>query len=657
MPRMRTGDSVDSLLPLFTPHASGWSVPSVQNPFRYHPFQRSSAPASLVLALLLGGGCGPADAPPDGAAGAATNGVPVPMRALAGHDVLVITLDTVRADHLGCYGHETAETPILDGLAARGVRFADAVTPVPITLPAHASIFTGLLPPTHAVRLNGAHRLDPDATTLAELLGEAGYATGAVIAASVLESSRGLAQGFDHYDDAIRGRRSAERPASEVTDRALAWVRQRNPERPYFLWAHYFDAHDPYTPPARFGARFPDAPYDGEIAYVDAEIGRLLAGIEALGRDRAPLIVVIADHGEGLGEHGERTHAHLIYESTVHVPFILVPGDRITRARVVDDRVVSAVDVTPTILDLVGIASPGDLDGRSLVDDRPHGPPPEDRRVYVETLWPHLMHGWAPIRALRRHRDKYTDAPFPEYHDLADDPDETTNLLAGEAPPSISEMPPEAAELRVELEALVASHAAPDAPEAMDEETIARLQSLGYVMGEGTAPSAPQVVEPVPLQEMIVRWQARHDEILASAELQRQNMIESQLRTVALDPSDPYAHHSLGLAYMMARRWEDARSSFSQAVALDSAAVESWLRLAECRGALDDWDGFGEAWERARALDPEDHRLYVLDGRRRMAQGDRAGAATAFERALALAPDDQRPAVQRYLQRARAPRP
>lgn len=631
-------------------------MPSLQTPFKALSFRRSMASWSLGVALATGVACGPADGPGETAPGAATNGVPVPPHAFDGHDVLLLTLDTVRADHLGCYGHADAETPILDGLAARGVRFADAITPVPITLPAHASILTGLLPPSHAVRLNGAHRLDPDAITLAEILGRAGYATGAVVAATVLESSRGLDQGFDHYDDAISGARSAERPASEVTDRALAWVRERSPDRPYLLWAHYFDAHDPYAPPARYATRFPDAPYDGEIAYVDAEIGRLLDGIDALGRERAPVIVVVADHGEGLGEHGERTHAHLIYESTVHIPFIVVPGDRLTEGRVVDDRVVSSVDVTPTVLDLLGVSIPGGLDGRSLVDDRPHAPPSGDRRVYVETLWPHLMHGWAPIRGLRRHRDKYTDAPFPEYYDLDDDPDERANLLAGDEPPSISEMPRDAAELRVELETLVAGHAAPDAPEAMDEETVARLQSLGYVMGDGTAPSAPQVVEPVPLQEMIVRWQKRHDEILSSADLQRQNMIDSQLRTVALDPSDPYAHHSLGLAYMMARRWDDARTSFSQAVALDSSAVESWLRLAECRGALDDWDGFGEAWEKARALAPDDHRLYVLDGRRRMARGDRAGATAAFERALALAPDDQRPTVARYLERARAPR-
>jgi arylsulfatase A-like enzyme len=608
-----------------------------------------------ILGLVaLAAGCTPGGPDDPGHPGAPTNGIPLPPRALSGHDVILITLDTVRADRLGCYGYDGAATPVLDGLAARGVRFTDAVTPVPITLPAHASILTGLLPPAHAVRLNGAHRLGPDATTLAELLRDAGYATGAVIAASVLEGSRGLDQGFDHYDDDIAGARSAERPAGEVTDRALTWLGGRATDRPVFLWVHYFDAHDPYQPPPPYAERFAGSPYDGEIAHVDAEIGRLLDGLAALGRPTTPLIVVTADHGEGLGEHGERTHAHLVYESTVHVPFIVVPGDRVTSPRVVDDRVVSLVDVAPTILTLLGRPVPEGLDGRSLVDDRPHSPPTEDRQVYVETLWPHLMHGWAPIRALRRHGDKYTDAPFPEYYDLSRDPDETTNLIAGAAPPSISELPEAAAGLRVDLDALVASHAAPHAPEAMDEETIERLQSLGYVMGEGSAPSPPQVVEPVPLSTMIETWQKRHDEVLASADLQRTNMIESQLRTLALTPHDPYAHHALGVAYMMGQRWPDATSSFERAVALDSTYVDAWLRLAECRGASNDWDGYRDAWATARSLAPDEYRLFVLEGRRLLAMGDRASAVDAFERAMELVPADQKGIVQRHLQRARS---
>ncbi len=591
--------------------------------------------------------------------GREVSAMPIARGALQGYNVLVVTLDTVRADHLGCYGYRAAETPVIDGLAGRGVRVTDAVTPVPITLPAHASLFTGLVPPDHGVRLNGVHHLDDRVTTLAERLSGAGYATAAFVAASVLERSRGLAQGFDVYDDQLSDdpraqRGSAERPADRVTDAALSWLNSNVIDmidrQPFFVWVHYFDAHDPYAPPSPFDASFADAPYDGEIAFVDRELGRLLAALDSGGVGDRTLIVVTADHGEGLGEHGERTHAHLVYESTMHVPLILVPGNAMNAPATLSGRVVTTCDVFPTVLDLLGMTHDTSGEALSLLDP----PPDEPRTVYLETLWPHLMHGWAPIHALRRHGDKFIDAPWPEYYDLARDRDERKNLLAGDAPPTVSEMPRAAAELQFELTERVAAHAAPQHAEAIDEDMRRRLMSLGYVMGDdaGTAPETREF-EPTPLGTMIERWQARSDSILHSSEMQVANMLEMQLRSVALTPGDPEAHHGLGETYVVMNRWKDAALAFERAVTLDSTRVLSWLRLAEARGATNDWDGFDAAVAGARRASPGDYRVAILEGRRALAIGAYRDALEAFRRAESQAPRTEKARVTPWIDRAR----
>ncbi|HET6373458.1 MAG TPA: sulfatase, partial [Candidatus Polarisedimenticolia bacterium] len=247
-------------------------------------------------------------------------------------NVLLISIDTLRADHLAAYGYRGIATPTLDGLAQQGVLFENAITPAVMTLPAHATLLTGLHPPTHGIRNNGDFRLNPNVLTLAEVLKARGLRTGAVVGSFVLDSMFGLNQGFESYDDSLPTRVPneaflAERPARAVTDAALRFVKTVNGAR-FFLWVHYFDPHHPYTPPQQFRDQYPRRGYDAEIAYVDSEIGRLLAGLPAAGVTGKTLVVVTADHGEGLQDHGEQTHGIFLYEETTHVPLIIsLPPD------------------------------------------------------------------------------------------------------------------------------------------------------------------------------------------------------------------------------------------------------------------------------------------------------------------------------------------
>jgi arylsulfatase A-like enzyme len=278
---------------------------------------------------------------------------------------------------------------------------------------------TGVDPPKHGVRHNGEYRLEAGRATLAEILAGSGYETAAFISAFVLDGRFGLKRGFATYDDDVGTSESSvteftrpiyERSAGAVTDRAITWLRGRGGTRPFFGWVHYFDPHSPKRPPGAFATRFHERPYDGEIAYMDSQIGRLLGALNAAGIEEDTLIVVVGDHGESLGEHDEETHAKLIYDSTMRVPLILSYPKRITREQgghVVDDVVVSIADVAPTVLDLIGASAEIEFDGVSLLTAR-HD---RDRMIYLETLAPYLDSGWSPLYGIRRHQDKYILAP------------------------------------------------------------------------------------------------------------------------------------------------------------------------------------------------------------------------------------------------------
>ena len=343
--------------------------------------------------------------------------------AAAKPSVLLITLDTTRADRVGCYGYAPARTPAMDALAADGVRFDRALSPAPLTLPAHASILSGRVPRRHGVRDNALFRLDAKVPLVQEAFRARGYATAAFVSAAVLDRALGLARGFAVYDDAMRGAsESAERTADRTVDAAYAYL--DGVHGPFFLWVHLYDPHFPYAPPEPFASRFKDRLYDGEIAFMDQEIARLVAKA----RTKAPaLIVAVAgDHGESLGEHGEDGHGIFVYQATQRVP-LLVSGPGVPKGRVVSGTV-GLVDLAPTLAALCGLSGPKEPDGRSLAaawEDRPEG---AARDYEVESYFPLFSYGWAPLRALVRGSTKFIDAPRPEMYDLVSDPAEKMNV-------------------------------------------------------------------------------------------------------------------------------------------------------------------------------------------------------------------------------------
>jgi arylsulfatase A-like enzyme/Flp pilus assembly protein TadD len=395
---------------------------------------------------------------------------------LRGFNVLLVTIDTLRADRLGAYGSRAGLTPVLDALATRGVRFTRAWSHTPITLPAHASILTGLLPPHHGVRNNGAFRLGSRPATLAECLRAAGYRTGAFVGAFVLDARFGLNRGFDEYDDRYQtdgvpaSFHFTERSADHVLRSATDWITRSETgvARPWFAWVHLFDPHAPYQAPAAFAHG--RAPYDAEVAWTDSAIGSALDTLRSAGQMDRTLVVLTADHGEALGDHGETTHGLFAYDATLRVPLIISAPT--LRHASVSERT-SHVDILPTILDLLGMDSPGGLDGRALFD-RAGSAPADPGSIYFEALDANLTRGWAPLRGVVSDRWKYIDLPEPELYDLDADPDERSNLAGRELERVRS--------LQRILRQVTTAPSAAGAT-AVDSATAARLQSLGYLSG------------------------------------------------------------------------------------------------------------------------------------------------------------------------------
>jgi arylsulfatase A-like enzyme/Flp pilus assembly protein TadD len=446
-------------------------------------FRTVLALGSALLLAACGGG-GEERAPSDGARdGTGLDG--------AARSALLITLDTTRADHLEPYGAPAGSSPALAALAADGVVFERAFAVSPLTLPTHASLLTGLYPPRHGLRNNGSHALPESVPTLATIARDAGLRTAAVLSSAVLDRRYGLHRGFERYDDdlsegRVEARMVVERTASAAVDSALAWLDTVAPGERFFLWVHLFDPHASYRPPAPFDRRFAEDPYAGEIAYMDSEIGRLLAH-PRLADAGGVAVAAVADHGESLGEHGEMTHGLLLYEGTQHVPWLLrIPGGpRGLRW----PGAVSQVDVAPTLLGLLGLDPPADDDGTGTgfagLDLLPHlaglAEPPAPRSLYAESLLPLISYGWSDLALLRRDGWKLIRAPAPELYHLEDDPGERDNRF--------DERRDLGRDLARRLERLLAEVGEAEAaePRALDDETAAQLRSLGYIAAAGTA--------------------------------------------------------------------------------------------------------------------------------------------------------------------------
>jgi choline-sulfatase len=402
-------------------------------------------------------------------------------------DVILLTLDTTRADRLGCYGRGGGTSPNLDGLARTGVMFRRAYSHVPLTAPSHSSLLTGLLPSRHGVHDNGGYVLKEEFATLAEQFVEAGYRTGAFVSAFVLDRRFGLARGFATYEDDVLQGRPEEILAAvrgEVTvDRALAWLRAPDP-RPSFAWVHLYDPHLPYDPPEPYATLFKDQPYDGEIAYMDAQVGRLLRAVAA--RGRPTLVAAVGDHGESLGEHQEMTHSYFIYQATQRVPFILALPGWLPQGLVVEP-VVRGVDLMPTLLEIAGLRVPAGLDGESLVplvtqrSDREPGP------VYLESYHPRLWWGARELLGLRTGPWLFIQSPRPELYNVDEDPAEKVNLAA--------RYPQEMERFAARLKGYTAGRDPMAGLTATDPETAGRLRALGYAGGIAASGNTPSTVD------------------------------------------------------------------------------------------------------------------------------------------------------------------
>jgi len=639
------------------------------------PTKRTAA-ALVVVACVVGAlvyvfrpkPAAPPAAPPASAmslpGGVRTPPLPaVPGPRFAGANVVVITIDTLRRDHLAPYG-APFETPAASRLAREGVVFEHAVSPVPLTLPSHASIFTGLLPPRTGVHDNGGFVLGRNVTTLAGRLLAKGYRTGGFVASYVLHSRWGIAQGHETYDDSFdyagiesRDLSDVERPAAPVVDRAIEWLRTpRRGERPFYLWVHLYDPHEPYAPPGEYRRRAPTA-YAGEVMYADAQAARLLDALDALGLRRSTVVVYLGDHGESLGDHGESTHGIFLYGATLDVPMILAPPAGATLGApptaLVGRRVgglARLVDVTPTILDLVGLPVPEALDGTSLLPmvvheaaATPAGSPATADDAgddssdalpgpvsFAETYYPRFHYGWSELFSVETGRWKYVRAPRPELYDLRADPKELHEVSA--------EHPRIAATLAAHLEAMGLPKGDQEPkPAKIDPEALERLKTLGYVSGaEGTARRRPGPLpdpkDRLPLLQELLQAQSARDAGRLDDAARR---LEAVVRE---DPDNPAVHLALSSVHFRRRDAANAIAAAQRAVELEPESTVAVLDLALACRAAGRVDDAAAGFERVLQLDPENLKALVNLGEIRDGRGEREKAFDAYRRAASVAP-------------------
>ncbi|TDJ70440.1 MAG: tetratricopeptide repeat protein [Planctomycetota bacterium] len=552
-------------------------------------------------------------------------------------NLLLVTLDTTRADRLGCYGYQAADTPALDALAARGVVFDDAHTPAPMTLPAHSTLMTGLLPPEHGARINGVHRLAEGVPTLAERLRAEGYRTGAFVAAFVLDEKFGLARGFDRYDDDLSGAYEQEvaealssyRPGNLVVDSALAWLGEEGASGPFFAWVHLYDAHFPWHPHGPDASGDESGTYDGELAFVDRQVGRLVEFLRAHGLDEDTLVIAVADHGEGLGDHHEIEHAYLLNEEVLRVPWIMAgpgiePGLRVP-------ALVTLADFQPTALELLGLEGTV-ATGRSLASAA-RGEELSPGVSYAETDLPWSAFRWAPQRSLTTERWKYIQTPQAELYDRATDRGEHANLAEVRA--DVRET------LDARLRTLEASLTVREsALAAVTSDELDHLAALGYSAGSAT--EVPE--ELAGLADMKQRFAVKD----LATELRRGLALETigpaqhlelARRLVRESPETPAFHSQLGQAFVKLGDYERALPELLIAVELDPTSAGAHYDLGDAYQQSGEQAKARRHLELALELEPELAAAHVGMGNVLRAEGKPDLAAGEYTEALRLRPE------------------
>jgi arylsulfatase A-like enzyme/Flp pilus assembly protein TadD len=576
---------------------------------------RASPPIGIVLLAAF-------------SAFAATNSSP---------NVAVITIDTLRADHVRCYGYKQIRTPNIDALAADSARFTRAYTAVPVTLPSHTMIFTGTYPMLSGMHDFAANKLGPTQPTLASVLKEHGYATAAVIGSAVLDSRFGLNRGFEFYYDHFDFNRlqesnleEMERPGNLVTDVTLDWLKN-NSRRKFFLWMHLYDPHFPYRPPAPFATEYKDRPYDGEIAFADAQVGRLIRFLKSRGLYENTLIVLSGDHGESLGEHGEKTHGFFIYNATLHVPLIIhMPGK--SPSRIVTD-LANLADLMPTMLQALKIAVPAQVQGRSLLPIM-SGKEDEGRSLYAETFLPRLHFNWSELRSVETGNYHFIDAPRPELYDLTQDPGETENLFP--AKKAVGE------EMRARLATLIRQYSGGQElgeKTGLDPPLMERLKSLGYAGFSGggsptiTDRALPDPKDRIQVYELISQAiaESQHGEFAPSTE-----KLNLALKS---DPDSVPVHYLLGLNYYRMRQFPQAVEHLQRVLQLSPEYALAAFQLGLAYARAGDIDHAIEALKRALELDASNFSAAYNLGAAYLQKQMTAEALSAFRSSVTIAPD------------------
>ena len=556
-------------------------------------------------------------------------------------NVVLITIDTLRVDHLGCYGDKQIKTPNIDQLAADGTRFERAFAVVPVTLPSHTTMLTGTYPMLSGMHDFSANKLSPSQPTMASVLKQEGYATGAVVGAAVLDSRFGLNHGFDFYYDNFNFSRlneanldAMERPGNVVADVTLDWL-AKNWEKKFFLWMHLYDPHFPYAPPEPYRTEYVGRLYDGEIAFADEQVGRLVRFLKEKGIYRNTVIVLAGDHGEGLGEHGEKTHGFFIYNSTMHVPLIIRLPDA-AAGRVVENPV-SLVDLMPTVLRAVGVNVPAQVQGLNLLapargEDAQRAE--RERTVYGETFMPRLHFNWSELRGAEGAKYHFIDAPRPEVYDVGSDPGEVHNLLGEKK--AVGE------EMRAKLAAMIREYSAgKEMAEkvGLDPALVERLKSLGYVAFSGGGDPAISNSDLPDPKDRIETFENFSDAMAASQHGRYQESIEKLKGTLKAEPNSIPAHYLQGLNYYRLNMYAEAATELQKTVELSPGYALAFFNLGMAQAHAGQIDAAIGTLNRALELDKTNFEAAFNLGVAYIQKKDLEQAAEAFRKSVTADPD------------------
>jgi arylsulfatase A-like enzyme/Flp pilus assembly protein TadD len=554
-------------------------------------------------------------------------------------NVVIITIDTLRADHLGCYGYKQIRTPNIDALAVDSVRFERAYTPVPVTLPAHTAIFTGTYPLLSGMHDFSGNKLSPNQPTLASVLKQQGYVTGAVVGSAVLDSRFGLNKGFDFYYDHFDFNRlqesnleEMERPGNVVADVTLDWL-AGNYKTSFLLWMHLYDPHYPYRPPAPYIEQYKDRLYDGEIAFADAQVGRLITFLKAKDLYRNTIIVLSGDHGESLGEHGERTHGFFLYNATLHVPVIIHLPQATSSVKTISG-VVSLVDLMPTVLQALKVDLPAQLQGRSLLPLMTAKTEEESRSIYAETFLPRLHFNWSELRSVETEKYQFIEAPRPELYDLSRDPGETQNLYA--------EKKAVAEELQARLRAMIRQYS-PDRELAektgLDPALMEHLKSLGYAGfsgGGNLTTSASSLADP---KDRIQVYELISDAIAESQHGEYHSSTEKLTTALKTESASVPVHYLLGLNYYRLNEFSRAADEFQRVLQLSPDYELAVFHLGLAFARTSDFDQAIAMLKRALQLDGTNFTAAYNLGAAYLKKQMVAEAVDAFRQAITINPE------------------